>query len=88
MYYSIGKQLGALLAHYEADLHEDPDDIEALQKISLISETYRNFTATEKPGFREDFEVAYQGSLSEIRKAAEASASKPTEFGEGSFKLG
>ena len=72
MQYSIGKQLGLILAHFEYDLTQDPDDVEALQKIGLISESYKNFVAAELGNFKSDFDQGYEIGSTDIRKKEEA----------------
>ena len=66
MHCSIGKQLGVLLAQYEEALYRGGDDVETLQKLALISESYRNLVMAEKPGFEADFDVGYAAELESL----------------------
>ncbi|MGJ8530142.1 hypothetical protein [Maritalea sp.] len=73
MYCSIGKQLGSLLAHYEQDLDRNPDDIEALKKISLLSHAYRNFAQGDLKEFVQDFDAEYAEVTVSLNGTAKAS---------------
>ena len=68
MDYNIGRQLGILLAHFQDDLRENPDNVEALQKIRLISESYKNFATGEKPGFVADFEAGHSKGVAVVKQ--------------------
>lgn len=72
MYYSIGKHLGVLLALFEYDSIRDPDDLETLQKIQLISEVYGNFSDPEYGNFRDDFQKGYEIGSADVRMRQEA----------------
>lgn len=87
MYCSIGKQLGAVLADCENDLDIDIGNVEALKKVTLVSEAYRNFVAAGKPGFTADFEDGYREvwefRISERTKWARKTPEGPTEPNQG-----
>lgn len=57
---TIGTVLGAHLALFEEDLTNDPDDMEVMEKIRVISEAYRNFAIGGLKQFRTDFEQGYE----------------------------
>lgn len=93
---SIGKQLGVLLANFESDLHKDVDDMEALQKITMISEAYRNFANAGLAGFQQDFADGYQVGVSDLRileggepdKAGQPQTTAPSTENDGGPALG
>jgi len=68
MIYSIGKQLGEMAAHLERRLSEDPDDIEAMQKLAFVSESYRNFSMGGLKGFQDDFDRGYAAIVAEVQE--------------------
>ena len=72
MHYSIGKHLGVSLALFEYDSTRDPDDLEILQKIQLISEIYRNFSDPEYGNFKDDFQKGYEIGSADVRTMQEA----------------
>lgn len=71
MNFSIGEQLGMLLAYYEEDLRDNPDSIEALQKVSLVSASYSNFVSAGKPGFEIEFDQGYRKGEAAIKSRKE-----------------
>lgn len=63
---SIGKQLGAIVALLENDLSQNPDDVEALKKLALASEAYRNFSQGGLEGFGAEFKKGYERAASDL----------------------
>ncbi len=59
MTYSIGKQIGIIVAQLENDLHDDPDDINAMNKLAVISKSFHNFAIGDLKGFHADYEQGY-----------------------------
>lgn len=59
MKYSIGDKIGAMVAHFENDLAEDPYSLDALQRLALASEVFRNFSMGGLPGFQQEFDQGY-----------------------------
>lgn len=57
---SIGESLGIILALFEQELREDPDNFAMLERIQKISEIYRNFAECDFDGFRADFDKGYE----------------------------
>lgn len=57
---SIGESLGTVLALFEQELRENPDDMAMLSRIWKISEIYRNFSENDFQGFKADFESGYK----------------------------
>ena len=79
MHFSIGRHLGNLLAHAEHDSGHDPSDLEALERIRLISEAYRNFANPEFGTFKNDFQEGYEIGATNVRKFFRT---EPTRDGE------
>lgn len=82
MRFSIGEQLGAMIAHFEFELSSDIDNLEALQKLAFASEAYRNFSMGSLPRFQEDYERGYDAACSDL-KAAETHAQRKFEAEQG-----
>lgn len=68
MRFSIGEQLGAMAAQFERDLSDDPDDIQAMQKMALVSESFRNFSLGGLEGFKEQFDLGYENVVTGQRE--------------------
>lgn len=74
---SIGEQIGAMVAHLENDLAEDPDDLEAMRKLALTSEIYRNFAMGGLEGFRQGYDRGYEAVEEDLRRAGTCPAPEP-----------
>lgn len=59
MHGSIGRQLGEMLAQYEEDLSLGGDDVETMQKLALLSETFQNFANSGRTEFVAEFDAGY-----------------------------
>ena len=73
----IGHHLGVLLAHFEYDSTMDPDDMETLQKICLISKAYRDFSEPEFGSFRADFQRGYKMGSEDVIREAKLEGAEP-----------
>lgn len=73
----IGEVLGVNLALFEEDLRNDPDDINVMEKIRLISEAYKNFSSGGLQSFQDDFESGYQWGKRDMRAGREPSSPTP-----------
>lgn len=81
MDFNVGRQLGVMLAQIEDDLREDPDNMEALQRMALLSESYRNFATAGKADFTNQFEAGYRACAAEILQMREREANfKPPDW--------
>lgn len=78
MRFSIGEQLGAMIAHFEFELSSDIDNLEALQKLAYASEAFRNFSMGSLPDFQEDYRRGYDAVCRDL-KAADAQAQRQFE---------
>jgi hypothetical protein len=69
MGYLIGEQLGAIVALLEDDLSKDPYDLEAMQRLALASESYRNFSMGSLPRFQQNYDKGYASASRDLRRA-------------------
>ncbi len=88
MLYSIGEQLGAMVAHFENDLSKNPDNLEAMKKLALASESYRNFSTGELSGFQEAFDRGYVAVCQDLKRSEELQAADPTPGSPSHFEDG
>lgn len=66
MHFSIGKQLGEVLAVAELELVQNIENKDALERIALVSEAYRNFVQSGKRNFELDFDAGYKDAYEEL----------------------
>ncbi len=57
---NIGRTLGVTLALYQSSLTDDPDNMEWLSRIELVSSAYKNFINAGLEGFEEAFRNGYE----------------------------
>lgn len=65
---TIGESLGIILALFEEDLRENPDNLEMLHRVHKISDIYRNFTMREFRGFQAEFEKGYDAGKADTKR--------------------
>lgn len=64
---SIAKTLGITLALLDQDLRTGSYNVETLQMIDYISNSYRNFVSQGFGNFREEFDEGYRLGQRDIR---------------------
>lgn len=76
---SFGRSLGAQFAYCESDLLNDATDTEALNRVRIFSEIYRNFAMGGLAGFTASFERGYALARRDIEvdQGAELSSAPP-----------
>ena len=76
MRYSIGEQLGAMIAHFENDLSEDFDNLATLQKLALASEAFKNFSVGGLEGLKDAFDKGYASANRDLKEMEEHQVAK------------
>lgn len=86
---SIGRQLGINLAYLELELAQSPVELEILQKINLVSQTFKNFKRAGWEGFEAEFSEGYKVATEEISRNQEGLAedAKLRQFDDETPKL-
>lgn len=63
----FARALGEILAFQTNELNKDPHDKDALDRIAVISEAYRNFVSAGLSGFKESFESGLGQAQRDVR---------------------